>query len=270
MTMGVFDASVPAEVRMSGLAPSAPSWDGGVLEPAVAEHLQDLVLDSADVADFLLELSKYSAALAAKYCGGEVDCAITLSRQRRALTSAGNTDRARSLNDHQLHRGQGPALTALRHGQTMVVRGAAADGRWPEHAQALIGAKIHSVLAVPLILEQGAAASLSFFSPNPSIFSEGVVRAAEHYATKAQRTLRLAVRINSKQQLAEDLQAAMRSRTAIDLAVGVIIGQQRCSQSAAFEILTRAASTRNRKLRDIAMEMLANLTVENVKTRFDA
>lgn len=40
------------------------------------------------------------------------------------------------------------------------------------------------------------------------------------------------------------------------LAVGVMMGQQRCSQAAAVEVLSRAAAARNQKLRNVAHQML--------------
>lgn len=243
--------------------------DEGISAVTVSEQLQDLVLDSADVSEFLRELCDYSAALASVDDGAPLDCAVTLYRRRRALTGAGNTDRARALNEIQERMGEGPCLTALLEERTVVVDETLTDGRWTDYAQALLKEGVHSVLAVPLVLEQGASASLNFFSSAPRAFHEGIVASAEQYAAQAQRALRLAVRIGVKQQKADDLQEAMKSRTAIDLAVGVIMGQQRCSQSAAFEFLSRAASSRNQKLRGVAEALLANLTKNPVSTHFD-
>lgn len=238
-------------------------------ENTVAGQLQDLVLDSIDVGDFLLDLSQYSASLAAAAGGPALDCAVTLYRRRRVLTGAGNTARARILNGIQERIGHGPCLTALEEARTVVVNNVAQDQRWADYAQALLAEGIHSVLAVPLVLEQGASASLNFFSPIPELFTPDMVASAEQYAWQAQKALRLAVRIGSKQQLAEDLQEAMKSRTTIDLAVGVIMGQQRCSQKEAFEILARASSSRNQKLRFVAQKILDNLTEGEVQTHFD-
>lgn len=124
-------------------------------------------------------------------------------------------------------------------------------------------------MAVPLELEDGAAASLAFFSHVPRAFSDPAIAWAQEYAATAAPVLRLAVRIDSKEQLAGDLQEAMKSRTAIDLAVGVIMGQHRCSQDEAFGILSRAASSRNQKLRQVAVDLLANLTAHSVETHFE-
>lgn len=235
----------------------------------VAEQLQDLVLDSIDVGDFLLELSEYSSSLASGAGGPDLDCAVTLYRRRRALTGAGNSPRAKTLNEIQEKMGEGPCITALEEQRTIVIENTAEEKRWPDYAQLLLAENIQSVLAVPLNLEQDAAASLNFFSPTPYLFTHAMVSSAEQYACQAQKALRLAVRIGTQQQLAQDLQEAMKSRTIIDLAVGVIMGQQRCAQHDAFEILARASSTRKQKLRDLAQEILTNLTNENIHTHFD-
>jgi AmiR/NasT family two-component response regulator len=48
----------------------------------------------------------------------------------------------------------------------------------------------------------------------------------------------------------------MRSRSVINLATGILMAQSRCSQSEAFELLTRVSNNRNVKLRIVAGEIL--------------
>lgn len=236
---------------------------------SIAEQLQDLVLDSVDVGDFLAELAEYSGELASAEDGQVMDCAVTLYRRRRALTGGGNTSRAKELNTIQERMGEGPCLTALNEVRTVVVDDISTDPRWPSYSRALLREGVHGVLAVPLVLESGAAGSINFFSTTAGRFHPEMVGAAEQYAAHAQRALRLAVRIAAQKQISEDLEEAMKSRTAIDLAVGVIMGQERCSQTHAFGILSRAASARNQKLRDVAQQLLANVTADLVETHFD-
>lgn len=248
----------------------APRLEAGDIggETSIAEQLQDLVLDSVDVGDFLFELSDYSSLLAS--AGGDrLECAVTLFRRRKPLTGGGNTPRARALNEIQERIGEGPCLTALVEERTVVVDDVATDPRWPRYRKELMQENVRGVLAVPLVLEHGASASVNFFSETPGRFTAEIVAAAQEYAVHAQRALRLAVRIGAKTQLADDLEQAMKSRTAIDVAVGVIMGQQRCSQTDAFAILGRAASSRNQKLRYVAEELLAKLSGNPVKTHFD-
>lgn len=240
----------------------------GDVERTVAEQLQDLVLDSADVAAFLVELSHYSAALASAEGAGNIECAITLRRRRKAIISSGSSPRAKTLNDMQLKMGAGPCLTALEEARTVLIVDTAQHGPWPEYGQTLMLEGIRSVLAVPLLLGQDAAASLNFYSPAPNIFTDDLVHATQRYAAQARKALLLAVRIGSQQELAHDLQEALNSRTAIDLAVGAIMAQQRCGQQQAFELLSRASSARNQKVREVALDLLSKLTNTTIETHF--
>jgi AmiR/NasT family two-component response regulator len=61
----------------------------------------------------------------------------------------------------------------------------------------------------------------------------------------------------------------MESRTAIDLAAGIIMGQNRCSQEEAMAILVKASSGRNQKLRTVAENLVASLTSQDAFTHFD-
>jgi len=68
--------------------------------------------------------------------------------------------------------------------------------------------------------------------------------------------LALAVRIAERTEMSKHLQTALASRAVIDQALGIIMGQNRCSADEAFEVLRTASQNRNVKLRDIAAEMI--------------
>ena len=62
----------------------------------------------------------------------------------------------------------------------------------------------------------------------------------------------------------------MESRTTIDIAVGAIMAQNRCSQESALKILKIASSTRNIKLRDVAAAVVASVSEDpKILTHFD-
>jgi AmiR/NasT family two-component response regulator len=62
----------------------------------------------------------------------------------------------------------------------------------------------------------------------------------------------------------------MQNRTVIDLACGVIMAQNRCSQEEAMALLMQASSNRNQKLRVLAAEVLGRVSSGSVTTHFDA
>jgi AmiR/NasT family two-component response regulator len=78
----------------------------------------------------------------------------------------------------------------------------------------------------------------------------------------------LAVRFENESDKSSDLAAALESRTAIDLAAGVIMAQSGCSQEKAIDVLKTASMNRNVKLRDIATSILARFDDADPKTYF--
>jgi hypothetical protein len=122
---------------------------------------------------------------------------------------------------------------------------------------------------VPLEISAAASAALNFFASKPSVFTPNVYEKAIGFAAAAYSTLHLSVRISTAQNRAEDMEAAMQNRTATNLACGVIMAQKRCSQAQAMDIVTRVSSNRNRKLRDVATELIEQLSGSSIQTRFD-
>ena len=68
------------------------------------------------------------------------------------------------------------------------------------------------------------------------------------YVEEVARALRLSLLLAQQATLAEDLETAMLSRSTIDQALGVIMGQNRTTRDEAFEILRAASQSRNVKL----------------------
>ncbi|OOP62532.1 histidine kinase [Arthrobacter sp. SRS-W-1-2016] len=239
------------------------------LNASVVGQLQDLVIDSEDVGSFLEDLAVFTASSVSAARRQDVLCGITLSRRRRSMTVAGSSHEARLIDEVQQAYGDGPCLEAMRTRKSVLVSDTSTDSRWPEYCATIAERGHLAVLCVPLGLEEGATAAINLFAPQGDAFDEASIRSCEQFASQAEKALRLAVRIGARQQRAEDLEQAMRSRTAIDLATGVIMGQNKCSQEEAFRILTKASNGRNQKLRDVAESLLQSLTNETPVLHFE-
>ena len=70
------------------------------------------------------------------------------------------------------------------------------------------------------------------------------------------------------QDVPENLRSAMESRTSIDIAIGIIIGQNRCTQEEAFEPFRSASNSRGTKLRDVAEALIVQATGRSASTHF--
>lgn len=238
-------------------------------DAASIEELQSILAGSENAVEFLSGLSRLAAAAVSEAAGDHVECAVTLRMKRRPATAAGSSERAVELDHLEQALGDGPCIKALREMQSTMIDDVSADPRWPDYNRALAEANVRSSLGVPLEITSDASAALNFFASKPHAFTANVYEKAVGFAAAAHTTLHLSVRIDTAQNRAEDLEAAMQSRTAINLACGVIMAQNRCSQAEAMDILTKVSSNRNRKLRDVAKELIEQLSGGNIRTHFD-
>jgi GAF domain-containing protein len=238
-------------------------------EDRAAAILQNMVLDSDGVQEFLDGLVTV-ASTAFTGTHGEVFCGVTLLRPHSMTTVASSSAQAKVMDEVQYGYDDGPCLRAAREGYTVHIPDFLTETRFPEYREAIASYGVRSALGIPVRLDAGASAGLDFYSTEPNAFTDTSIAVAEGFARDASKSLRLAVRIATLKDTTEHLKTAMESRTTIDLAVGAIMAQNRCSQDEAITILRTASSGRNVKLRVLAANVLASLGHTGpVRTHFD-
>jgi hypothetical protein len=241
-----------------------------MLRTRLSERLQDLLVDSEVLEDFLRQLSVLAAELASAEADCRVLCSARVVRPRQALAFGASDAEALALDTLQGDFADGPGPAALQAGRSVVVPGTSLAQRDRRYRRVAAGQGIRSMLGVCVLAEPGAAAALTFFSPAPEAFDTAVVAAVEDLAARAGKVMSLAIRLESARGMNRDLLQAMRSRTAINLATGILMAQSRCSQSEAFDLLTKVSNTRNIKLRIVAEEILRRFEDGPAGTAFSA
>ncbi|MCU1633620.1 MAG: Response regulator receiver protein [Micrococcaceae bacterium] len=238
-------------------------------EVSLPRMLQDIVLESSDIHQFLDNLAKLAAdALSSE--GTQMLCGIVLLRPRSKATVASSSERAQRMDEVQYQFDDGPCIRAAREGQIYVVADFTEESRFGDYPKAIADHGLRSALGVPIPLDGVAAAGLNLYSPRPNAFDEAMIAAASELAREASRSLRMAVRVAHLSDTGAQLKEAMNSRTTIDVAAGIIMGQNRCSHDTAMTILKAASSGRNIKLGEIAAAVVASIGQQLPETHFDA
>jgi GAF domain-containing protein len=230
---------------------------GGVFDD-VAAHVQDLVLQSPDVARLLDSLALYAVARLGSV-GPDLFCGISVSRPKKPTAAAASDARARLLEQLEFKFGQGPGDAAVSTAATVHVDDLQGEERWPRYAAAAVHQGAGSVLALPLQLEGADNGVFTLYSSQRSAFSAEAISTAEAFTEQASKGLTLTLRMAKLQDTKDGLTAAMQTRTVIDLATGAIMAQNRCSQDEAFKVLREASNSRNMKLRDVASLVVASV-----------
>jgi hypothetical protein len=224
------------------------------------QQLHELISDTEDIKGFLDGMTRHAAANLSRIAGAPIACAVTLRRNKRTLTVSGSSGKALHLDRIEQDLGHGPCLEALRTFTPVLLADTRHDHRWPVYSRSLAAAGYCSVLGVPVDLGDAASAALNFFAPAAGLFNDEAVREAVVFADTAGHALRLALRIISAELLAKDLKAAMESRTDIDLACGMVMTQNQCTQEQAYQFLLMASNNRNMKVHTVAQEIIRRLS----------
>lgn len=231
--------------------------------------LQEMVLESRDMKDFLTELAVL-AATRLSIPGSTIHAGVTVLRRKRPHAVAASDAPARALDELQNGFGDGPCLTSLRTRTTVLVPDLSAERRWAPYIRAAEQQGVCSILAVPLDLAGEAEAVLNLYAGRSNGFSVEDIATAEGFARQAASSVRLVVRITQLSEARNDLAAAIQSRTVIDMAVGAIMAENRCTRDDAVKILTKASNVRNTKLREVAAAVIMNISGETeISMHFD-
>ncbi|MFF1253005.1 GAF and ANTAR domain-containing protein [Pseudarthrobacter sp. NPDC058329] len=224
------------------------------------QQLHQLIAESEDIKGFLDGMTTHAASSLSRTTGAPIACAVNLRRHKRTLTVAGSSNTAVILDRIEQELGHGPCLEAIHTFSAVLLADTRDDQRWPLYSRGLDAAGYRSVLGLPVDLGDTASASLNFFAPATGLFTEEAIHDAMVFTQTAGQALRLTLRIITAELLAEDLKAAMKSRTDIDLACGMIMTQNRCTQEQAYQFILRASNHRNMKVHAVAEQVIRRLS----------
>jgi GAF domain-containing protein len=234
---------------------------------AVVNHFQDLVLKTHDVQVLLDELVKFTAVTL-------IDPAVafrsvTLVQQQKPVTVARSDEKAVRLDESQYQAGDGPCLTAIRERVPVHIPDIHDDHRWPDYLAAARSERVRSSLSVPLMLEGEAEAGLNLYASRSQGFTSEDTAIVESYVLRASKSLRLAARISQLAEAKDQLASDLESRTAINLAAGAFMAQNRCDHATAMKVMNIAASSRGLTLADIAATVIAAIATDtSITTHF--
>jgi len=236
------------------LSSAEPAGDVRPMDPAEAfTQLGQIVLGEDSLGTILDRV----AQLARRTIAGVTAVSVTLIHGEHANTAAFAGEVAHQLDERQYEQGYGPCLEAARRGQVIVVGDMASEQRWPKFTPHAVRHGVRSSMSVGLPVREQVIGALNLYAGAPDTFDADAVELARTFASYAAVALANASLYTSTAELAAQLQQAMESRAAIEQAKGVIMGQLRCDADAAFAVLISRSQRQNRKLRDIAAEVIA-------------
>jgi GAF domain-containing protein len=182
---------------------------------------------------------------------------ITLLRDGKPVTAVFTDPEAPEIDTAQYSSGSGPCLDAFRTGVVLQIADTTTEPRWPEFCTQASAAGIRSTLSLPLVVGDGALGALNLYSYKPNGFDDhttGLVFAAQAAVVLANSQAYWAAH-----HLSGQLEIALTSRAAIEQAKGILMATHRCSPDAAFQMLRTESNSTNRKLREVAADVISGI-----------
>jgi len=218
--------------------------------------LQSVMLSAQGVEGFLAELTKVAAGVADPVAS----CGVTIRRDGQPTTVASSDERAERIDQAQYDSGRGPCLETLDTGAVRDVPDLAGETRWPEYRERALELGVHSSLSIPLTSGERHLGGLNLYGSRPGNFAGVVRQHAEIFAVQAATALLLVLRSADQAEQSVQLEQALSSRTVIDQAIGILMAQQQCTAEEAFALLRAHSQNNNRKLRDVAADLITRVS----------
>lgn len=150
----------------------------------------------------------------------------------------------------------GPIVEAVTFREPRQLGDVVADQRWPAFSTQLVNAGYRSCLSLPLSTRGDDSAVLTLLSRKPAQFDES------SYDVVLLLTLHAGVAFDNASMYHEcldlvgQLRTALRTRSLVGRAQGLVMGHFSYDSDTAFATLRRASQNRNVKLRDLAAQLV--------------
>lgn len=223
--------------------------------PALVAGLGELpsILVGTDAVD---EVVWETAMLAVRANSAVEDCGVTVLRDGRPHSLFPGSAPHSELEDYQYGLQDGPTIQAMTTRQAVRVTSTVDETRWGEYSGRAHASGVASSLTLPLIAGDQVLGAINYYSSQPDAFPADFVL-EQLVADLASTGLWCLLKHADRQQMDDQLQQALTSRSDIDQAKGILMAQQRCGPDEAFDLLRRASQRSHVKLRDIAAQIVA-------------
>ena len=178
-------------------------------------------------------------------------------KRREVHTRAATDDLPNAVDRAQYETGQGPCLDTLYEQRTARIPNMAAEERWPAFTARAQELGVGSMLSVQLFVRGADLGALNAFSGEVEAFGEETEHVALLFASHA------AVAMANAQER-EQLQSAIEFRDLIGQAKGILMERFKITGEQAFQVLTRVSQHSNRKLRQVATELVEHGTLPHL------
>jgi GAF domain-containing protein len=220
-----------------------------------------IVAGARGVVDLLRDVAEF----AAQAIPGVDGAGVALIDPQRGISSV-ETWAATAVLVHEIDTIQynelkeGPCITCMQSRRPTVSGSLGSDSRWPHFGGRVARMRMHSALALPLIVGDQVIGSINAYAESRDAFAEHAVQLGSQFARPAAVSVYNAQLLAVAHERTLRLQRALDSRSVIDQAIGILRSRTGGSADEAFARLTHISQTDNVKLHTVAQRLVEEAT----------
>jgi GAF domain-containing protein len=181
---------------------------------------------------------------------------ITIIERGRPTTVSSTSDAAMIVDRAQYDANDGPCLTAAREERVIGIDDITDEHHWTGFRDAALEQGLVASLSLPLFLSGDTRGGLNIYGAKLGAFSEDDERLATAFSAQASVVVANAQAYWAAFDATEHLTIALERRAVIEQAKGVLIARHGYSDAEAFAELRHRSQHANRKLREIAVDVV--------------
>ena len=151
---------------------------------------------------------------------------------------------------------EGPCITCMHSRRPTVSGSLGSDSRWPHFGGRVARMRVHSALALPLIVGDQVIGSINAYAMGRDAFGDHAVQLGSQFAGTAAVAVYNAQLLANAHERTLRLQRALDSRSVIDQAVGIIRSRSGGTADEAFERLAHISQSENIKVHAVAERLV--------------
>jgi GAF domain-containing protein len=181
---------------------------------------------------------------------------ITLRESQGWSTASHSDDFVVDIDVKQYKRDSGPCVSAAKENRQYRVDDLSAEHRWEGFAEDASPSGVRSVLSTPLVAADAPTGALNIYSFSPEAFGDEAQSIAAVLARHAAIALANKEALGDGELLNAQLREALKSREVIGEAKGILMERDALTSDQAFDALRVLSQGQNRKLREIAQDVV--------------
>lgn len=182
--------------------------------------------------------------------------AVTLFDDGKPGVGAATGGLVYEVDRYQYEIGEGPCLQTMLDREVIEVEDMATEQRWQRFCRHASERGIRSSLSFPLLVRGEALGALNLYASAAGAFTSEDRETGTMFAAQVSVSLVNLRTYAASVEQTRQLRDALDSRAIIDQAMGILMGENGYDQEGAFDDLRTASQSSNRKLKEVAHEVV--------------